>query len=422
VAAVPAEPAAPSPPRRRPLWIVAGVGALVAMSVLGYGLATAGQETTDDAFVEADIVSVQAEVGGRVLEVLVHTDQKVAAGDVLLKLDARELDAEVAAGRAELSIAEAEVRAAEAQAQIAEASAEGGHDSARAMVTGSAIGVKSAQAQIETARAQVQRARADAEKTALDLARANELVAHQSISQQEADHTRLADVAARSALAQAEANLHVAEQAAHAAQSRVAEAKGKLVASTPVEAQVEAVRAAVELARARVEAARAKLAQAELALSHTVVTAPAAGQIAKVGVEPGELLAQNQTLAQIVPGDMYIVANYKETQLAEILPGKLVDIELDAYPGRHLHGTVASLSGATGARFSLLPPDNASGNFVKVVQRVPVRIALDDVPADVPLRAGLSAEVTVDVRTEPAHHPAPAHDPAPAKSAAQRPL
>jgi membrane fusion protein (multidrug efflux system) len=160
---VPAEPAAPSaPPRRRPLWIVAGVGALVAMGVVGYGLATAGQETTDDAFVEADIVSVQAEVGGRVMDVLVHTDQKVAAGDVLLKLDARELEAKVAAARAELSIAEAEVRAAEAQAQIAEASAEGGLDSARAMVAVSTIGVKSAQAQIETARAQVERARADA--------------------------------------------------------------------------------------------------------------------------------------------------------------------------------------------------------------------------------------------------------------------
>lgn len=407
VAAVPAEPTiATPPPRRRPLWIVAGVGALVAIGVLGYGLATAGQETTDDAFVEADIVGVQAEVGGRVLEVLAHSDQKVAAGDVLFRLDARELEAKAAAARAELSIAEAEVRAAEAQAQIAEASAAGGLDSARAMVAGSTIGVKSAEAQIETARAQVERARADAEKTALDLSRAAELVSHHSISQQEADHARLADAAARSALAQAEANLHVAEQAAHAAQSRVAEARGKLVASTPVEAQVEAVRAAVELARARVEAARAALTQAELALSHSVVTAPAAGQIAKVAVKPGELLAQNQTLAEIVPANMYVVANYKETQLSEIVPGKPVDIALDAYPGRHLHGTVASLSGATGARFSLLPPDNASGNFVKVVQRVPVRIALDPVPADVPLRAGLSAEVTVDVRAAAAHEPA----------------
>jgi membrane fusion protein (multidrug efflux system) len=404
VAAV-AEPAtAPSvPPRRnkRPLIIVAALGALGALAALGYSIATAGRVTTDDAFVEADIVSVQAEVGGRVLEILAHTDQPVAAGDILVKLDARELDAKVAAARAELSIAEAEVRAAEAQSQIAAAAATGGLDTAKAQVLGSTIGVRSAQAQIETARAMVARARADAQKTALDLSRSLELLAHQSVSQEEADHARLADASARSALSEAEANLDVAEQAAHAAQSRVAEAKGKLLASTPVGAQVEAVRASIELARARVEAARAALSQAELQLSHTIVKAPAAGLISKIAPMPGELINQNQTIAEIVPSDMYIVANYKETQLAQLVPGKAVDIALDAYPGRHLHGIVSSLSGATGARFSLLPPDNASGNFVKVVQRVPVHIAITDAPTDVPLRAGLSAEVTVDLNSKP---------------------
>jgi membrane fusion protein (multidrug efflux system) len=376
------------------------VGALLGLGAIGYGMATAGRVTTDDAFIEADIVSVQAEVGGRVTEVLVHTDQRVAAGDVLLKLDARELEAKAAAARAELSIAEAEVRAADAEAQIAEASAAGGLDTAQAQVLGSTIGVKSARAQIDTARAMVDRARNDAEKTALDLSRSVELLAHQSIAQEEVDHARLADASARAALSQAEANLEVAEQAARAAESRVAEARGKLLASTPVGAQVEAVRAAVELARARVEAARAALAQAELQLSHTIVAAPAAGLISRVAPNVGELISANQAIAEVVPDDMYVVANYKETQLAELSPGKQVDIALDAYPGRHLHGTVASLSGATGARFSLLPPDNASGNFVKVVQRVPVHIKLTDLPADLPLRAGLSATVTVDLNSQ----------------------
>jgi membrane fusion protein (multidrug efflux system) len=389
------------PSRRRPLLVVAAVGALVGLGVLGYSIVTAGRETTDDAFVEADIVTVQAEVGGRVTEVLAHDDQPVAAGDILVKLDARELEAKVAASRAELSIAEAEVRAAEAQSQIAEASANGGLDTARAVVTGSAIGVKSAQAQIETARAMVEHARVDAQKTALDLARSVELLNHRSVSQEEVDHARLADTATRSALAQAEANLHVAEQAANAAQSRVAEAKGKLLASTPVGAQVDAVRAAVELARARVEAARAALDQAELQLSHSIVRAPAPGMIAQVAAKPGELINEGQPIAEIIPSEMYVVANYKETQLAAIAPGKHVDISLDAYPGRHLQGTVTSLSGATGARFSLLPPDNASGNFVKVVQRIPIRIAITDVPADIPLRAGLSAEVTIDLSSRP---------------------
>jgi membrane fusion protein, multidrug efflux system len=402
VAAPPAQVApAPSvaPARRRPLYIVAGVGVIVGLVVLGYSVLHAGRETTDDAFVEADIVSVQAEVAGRVTEVLAHDDQPVSSGDVLVRLDARELEAKAAAARAELSIAEAEVRAAEAQAEIAQATAAGGLDAARAQVSGSTFGVKSAAAQIDTARAAVERARTDVQRTALDLSRSVELLAHQSVSQEEVDHARLADQSARAALTSAEASLQMAEQAEHAANSRVAEARGKLLASTPVAAQVDAVRAAVELARARVEASRAALAQAELQLSHTVVTAPASGRISRVGVKSGELIASNQPLAEIVPNEMYVVANYKETQLAEITPGKHVDVVLDAYPGRHLEGTVTSLSGATGARFSLLPPDNASGNFVKVVQRVPVRIALGNLPADLPLRAGLSAEVTVDLRS-----------------------
>jgi membrane fusion protein, multidrug efflux system len=391
-------PATAAAARRRPLLIVTAVFALVGLVVLGYSVLTAGRETTDDAFVEADIVSVQSEVTGRVERVLVHSDQSVMAGDVLLSLDARELEARAAAARAELAIAEAEVRAAEAQAQIAEASATGGLDAARAQVEGSAIGVRSAAAQIDSARAAVERARTNVQKTSIDLARALELLAHQSVSQQEVDHARLADASARAELASAESGLTLAEQAERAAHSRVAEARGKLVASAPVSAQVEAVRASVELARARVDAARAALASAELTLSHAVVRAPASGFISKVAIEPGELVSPSQPLAEIVPSAMYVVANYKETQLEHLTPGKHADIALDAYPGRHLSGTVASLSGATGARFALLPPDNASGNFVKVVQRVPVRIALSEIPPDVPLRAGLSAEVTVDVR------------------------
>jgi membrane fusion protein (multidrug efflux system) len=379
--------------------MVLGVAAIVGLGLFGYRFLTSDQATTDDAFVEADIVSVQGEVSARVLEVLVHDDQLVSAGDTLLRLDARELDAKVAAARAELAIAEAEVRASEAQAQIAEASANGGLDAARAQVEGTTIGVKSAAAQIETARAAVAHARTDVQKTELDLARSLELVAHQSISQQEVDHARLADAAARATLLSAESSLHVAEEAEHAAHSRVAEARGKLLASTPVAAQVEAVRAAVELSRARVLAARAALAQAELALSHCTVTAPAAGLIARIAVKPGELISPNQPLAEIVPPEMYVVANYKETQLERITPGKHAEIALDAYPDHHLEGTVTSLSGATGSRFSLLPPDNASGNFVKVVQRIPVRIRLAQVPPDVPLRAGLSAEVTVDLNS-----------------------
>jgi len=385
--------------RQRPLVIVGVVCALVGAGLFGYGVLTAGRVTTDDAFVEADVVNVQAEVGGKVTEVLVHDDQTIAAGDVILKLDARDLEAKVAASRAQLAVAEAEVRAAEAQAMIASASARGGLSAARAQVSGSTSGVKSAAAQVDTARAQVTRAETEVQKTALDLSRTVDLFQHRSISQEEVDHARLSDASARAALVQAQSSLRFAEEAEHAAHSRVAEAEGKLFASTPVDAQVDAVRAAVELARARVDSARATLAQVELQLSHAVVTAPTSGLVARVAVRPGELVSANQPLAEIVPHDMYVVANFKETQLEQMTPGKPAEITLDAYPKRHLSGIVSSLSSATGSRFALLPPDNASGNFVKVVQRVPVRIALSAVPDDLPLRAGLSAEVTVDVRS-----------------------
>jgi membrane fusion protein (multidrug efflux system) len=147
-----------------------------------------------------------------------------------------------------------------------------------------------------------------------------------------------------------------------------------------------------------VKSAQAALDLARLQLSYTTLRAPAGGAVSRLAARQGQIVAAGQTLAQLVPDRTYVVANFKETQTGAIRPGEKVDVELDAYPGRIIAGRVESVSGGTGARFALLPPDNASGNFVKVVERVPVRIAWTSPPADLPLRAGLSASVTVHTR------------------------
>jgi membrane fusion protein (multidrug efflux system) len=210
--------------------------------------------------------------------------------------------------------------------------------------------VAQAQAELATAQAQVTRADADAQKAELDLRRARELRMSNVVPQQRLDD---AGTTARSAAANA------------------------------------------RLARARVDSAQAALDLAKLQLSYTKIYAPAAGEVSRVVVHEGQLVQIGQPTMTLVPERTYVVANFKETQIGDMKPGDHAVVEVDAFPGQKLEAKVESLSGGTGSRFSLLPADNASGNFVKVVQRIPVRIALVNPPADLHLRAGLSADVTV---------------------------
>jgi len=190
----------------------------------------------------------------------------------------------------------------------------------------------------------------------------------------------------------------VAEDARRSAQSRVFEARGRVDQSTPVEPQIAAARAGAALATARVRSATAALALARLQVGYAHVVSPADGFASKLAVHEGQLITAGQPIVELVPFRVYVVANFKETQIGRMRPGQPASVKLDAFPGRELQGRVESLSGGTGSSFSLLPPDNATGNFVKVVQRVPVRVTLVSPPADLVLRPGLSAEVTVDVR------------------------
>lgn len=394
----PAAVAPAAPARKTNPFVLLGVFILIAAAAFaGYVAMHAGKESTDDAQVEADVVALAPRVSGRIAKVLVQDNQKVKAGDELMVLEDADLRARVAKAEAELAIARAEQRAAEAQEAIAAAGAQGGLDSAQAHLSSSRVDVNSADTQIEVSRAALQRTEADAQKSALELSRVTALRTSGAATAEQLDNAKIADTAARAAVAQAQAALAVAEGAKVAARSRVAEAAGRVTASAPVAAQLEAARAHTELTRARVQASEAALQLAQLDLSYTHVTAPRAGTVAKLSAREGQLINVGQPIAELVPSESYVVANFKETQITRMRPGDPVEIELDAYPGKSIKGTVESLSSGTGARFSLLPADNASGNFVKVVQRVPVRIAWQHTPS-VPVPVGLSAEATVDVR------------------------
>jgi membrane fusion protein (multidrug efflux system) len=318
--------------------VLAVVGVLLVLALGGFGahvFLTRGDEGTDDAFVEADVVAVAPRVGGTVTDVLVQENAAVRKDQPILKLD----DADYQA------------RARQAQAEL---------DTARAQAS-------VADAQVRAARATVSKADAEAEKADLDLRRAEELRKGDAIAAERFDATRIAG------------------ETAHAG------------ASTN-RAQYAAALASAELAHARVKSAQAALDLAKLQLSYTTVYAAADGAVSRLGARVGQIVQPGQVLGQLVPTRTYLVANFKETQTGAIRPGQKVEIEIDAYPGKKLEGKIDSISGGTGARFSLLPPDNASGNFVKVVERVPVRIEWVDLPADLPLRAGLSATVTVHTR------------------------
>jgi membrane fusion protein (multidrug efflux system) len=395
-AVVPAAEAAPAKNKRRPFLILGLIAALVLGGVGIYILATAGHEETDDAQVAADVVPVATRVGGQVTHVNIVENQLVKRGDLLVEIDPADYDAKVQEAQAQLSTAKAQAEAAQAQVEIVEATSKGGLATARAALTGSAAGVQSATAELQAAHAAATRADAELKKAEIDLDRARKLRAANAAPQERLDSALIAYDAAKAARAQAEAQVALAEDARRTAESRVGEARGRVSQSAPVAPQIAAARANADLANAHVRAAEAALALAQLQLSYTKITAPADGYASKLTVHAGQLVTVGQPLIELVPTRTYVIANFKETQIGEMKVGQPAHIEVDAFPGRSFEGKVESLAGGTGASFSLLPADNATGNFVKVVQRVPVRIAFVNPPGD--LRAGLSADVTVDVR------------------------
>jgi membrane fusion protein (multidrug efflux system) len=383
------------PAIKKPYLITGGLFGVLALVFGIYALLNAHQESTDDAQIDSDVVPLAARAGGLVTKVYVQEDQRVQVGDLIMQLDEADQLARVHQAEAEVGTAQAQAIAAEAQVAVIEASAKGSLQSAQASVGGSIAAVSSAMANIVGMRAGTLQAEAEVRRTKLDLDRAKRLRDNRAVPQEMLDHAQIAFDEAQARRAQAEAGLTGALDAKRGAETKVLEARGRLGASTPIEAQMVAAHAAVDLAHANVQAASAKLDQQRLIFGYLRITAPVAGTISRIQAHAGHLLQTGQAVGELVPLTSYVVANFKETQLTSMRPGQAVRIEVDAYPGRTLHGKVSSLSGGTGARFSLLPPDNASGNFVKVVQRVPVRILWENPPEDLGLRVGLSATVSV---------------------------
>jgi membrane fusion protein (multidrug efflux system) len=393
----PASESRPKGPARRPWLVLLG---LLLLGLTGFGvytLITAGRESTDDAQVAADLLPVSARVGGLLQSVAIHENQSVKAGDLIAQIDPAEYQARLRQAEAELESAQAQAAAADADVAIVTARSTGGLSSARAAYSGSSVGIASADAELAAAQAGLVGAEAEARKAESALGRARELAAANAIAPEALDNAQAARDSANAVVARSRAQVAAAQEAKRAAATRINEARGRVAQSEPIAAQIASANASAALARARVGSRQAELELARLQLSYTKITAPVAGAASQLAVHEGQLLSAGQPLLEIVPNETYVVANFKETQLARIRAGQRATIEVDAYPGREFEGKVQSISGGTGASFALLPADNASGNFVKVVQRVPVRIAWLNPPSDVPLRAGLSVTAQVYV-------------------------
>lgn len=388
---------APKPKRKLTpqvlIGMVAGAILLGALIVFLLGL---GKESTDDAQVDADVVSLAPRVGGQVVSVAVAENQAVKKGDTVLQIDDADYQARVQQAQAELDSARAQADAADAQAAVAEAGAKGGLSQAEANLTGTNRSVSNSRAQVEQARATLVSRQADLKLAETNVQRARSLLKDNAIPQQQADQYFAAYDSAKAGVVAAQASVTAAEEQLLRSQSQVTEAEGRVVVTRPVDALITAARANAAYQHARVKSAEAAGALANLNLTWTRLVSPGDGVVSRLTAHPGAIVGAGQTIASFVPDKKYVVANFKETQIAKMHPGQRADVSVDG-TGKTLSGKVESLAGGTGARFSLLPPDNATGNFVKITQRIPVRITLDSVPTGLSLRAGQSVEATVHI-------------------------
>ena len=325
-------------------------------------------EETDDAYVNGHVHQVSFRVSGAVTDVLVNDNQTVKAGQTLARVDP--LEYEIALHRTQAMLAQAHAQEARERASVSQAQAQ----------------VTQMDAQVLQAQAQVQRAQAQTETASVDFNRSSRLYNNdkQAIAKSQVDTDKGTLDAAQAALAAAKANL--------------AGVQSNVVAN---QAQVESAQASLAAAQANVGASEAAVKDAERELSYTTLAAPTDGRVGNKNVESGNRVQAGQTLVALVEPDLWVVANFKETQLARMHDGQPVEITVDAIPGHTFPGKIDSVSPATGAQFALLPPDNATGNFTKVVQRVPVKVVFDREGVrgyEDRIRPGLSSVVNVRVR------------------------
>jgi membrane fusion protein (multidrug efflux system) len=397
--------------RRRVRVLAAGALALAALIATVVHRHYRDRVSTDDAQVDGHITPVSSKIHGTVLDMLVKDNEHVKAGQVLMRIDPRDYQVRVDQARAALALAGNQQRAASAGVPLTQETTDSGASSAAAQLA-------AAQAEVAKARAEYQRAstadlayaqaniearQAANERAQADLARMKPLAAKAEISEQQYDAflatARMAQSdlqAAREKLAAARHEADMRKEALDAAQARVEQARAAVAQSRANTRQVTISVAQASSAGSSVEQARANLAAAQLQLSYTTILAPIDGVVTRKSVEVGQVLQPGQTLLMLIPlHDVWVTANFKETQLAHVRAGQKAEIKVDMYD-RTFTGHVDSIAGATGSKLSLLPPENATGNFVKVVQRIPVKILLDPSQFDgAVLRPGMNVEATI---------------------------
>jgi membrane fusion protein (multidrug efflux system) len=412
----PAEPPyVPAPKRpvwKKPAFLVGLVGGLLLLGAIALftWLHYRNRVSTDDAQIDGHIVPIASKIYGTVQEVLVNDNQPVKAGDVLVRIDPRDYQAKVDQEQAALAYSQSQARAAGAGVPLTTQTTTSGTSEAEAALNASQASAREAQldaqrsstALVAAAHAEVQQAQANYDKAQADLARMRPLVEKEEISKQQFDTYVAAARVADGQLRASQENLASAQQtagqrqaAASAAQARVLQARAAVESSRANQGQVQITRAQAESARANVQQARANLETAQLQLSYAGITAPVNGVVTKKTVEVGQIVQQGQGLLTLVPlQDVWVTANFKETQLRDVRIGQKAEINVDV-SGRSYEAHVDSIAGATGARMSLLPPENATGNFVKVVQRIPVKLVFDNLPKDAFLAPGMNVDAII---------------------------
>jgi len=344
----------PPPPRKRThqqKFVLAGVAALVLLIavIVYYREFIAPYESTDDAFIDGYVTLISPRVPGQVARLAVTDNQEVKAGDVLVEIDPRDYETSLSQAKADLAAASSQANQSRAQVKVSEAK------------------VAQAQAAVTAAEAETQRANDDLKR-------------YQDVESRAVSKSALD-------LAQAQARSANANSVAACSQTNAAEA------------EVVLSEAGVETSTAAIQQAEAKLQQAELNVSYTKIIAPMDGRVTARTVQLGHYIQPGQALLALVPKDVWVVANFKETQLTYMKPGQPVDLRVDAYPNKKFKGKVDSLQAGTGARFSLLPPENAVGNYIKVVQRVPVKVIFDEaLPTNLDIAPGMSVVPEVKVK------------------------
>ncbi|MBD2497138.1 HlyD family secretion protein [Nostoc sp. FACHB-280] len=435
----------PRSKKRLPL-ILAGLGVgAIAAGTFGYNYwqYASSHEETDNATVSGHVHQVSSKIPGTVSQVLVNDNQEVQPGQLLVKLDPRDYESKLQQAAAALENARSQAQAAAAnialssetttgkttQAQGDVSNAVAAISTAQAAVREAQAGIPAAQADVElaqagipAAQAQVAQANANLQKAETDYNRYNSLYKEGAIARQQLDAAKAAyDVAlaqknaavqgveqaqarlasAKVGVAQAQSRLAQAQEGVGSAQAKLAASRGGLQQATAGTQDTSVKRSQYEAAKAAIAQAEASLKDAQLQLSYTNITAPSAGRVGKKTVEVGNRIQAGTPLLAIVDNENWVVANFKETQLERMRPGQQVEVKLDAFPHHTFSGKVDSISPASGAQFALLPPDNATGNFTKVVQRIPVKIVLDQKSIqgyDSRITPGMSAEVSVEVK------------------------